>query len=117
MKNSIILIALIMFSYSCGEDPSATASTTSNNSIDSPSAKKDTATGVIADAASILAKTEVPVLCYHDIRNTKPGVYSVPIETFKQQMKTLADSGYKTITPDEYYAYLTRGASLPEKPV
>ena len=32
-------------------------------------------------------------------------------------MKALADSGYKTILPDDYYNYLVYGDPLPEKPV
>jgi peptidoglycan/xylan/chitin deacetylase (PgdA/CDA1 family) len=43
--------------------------------------------------------------------------YDVTLKQFKAQMKTLADSGYKTILPDQYYDYLTKGTPLPEKPV
>jgi peptidoglycan/xylan/chitin deacetylase (PgdA/CDA1 family) len=44
-------------------------------------------------------------------------VFLVPVAQFREQIKSLADSGYHTITPDEYYAYLTTGAPLPSKPV
>lgn len=78
---------------------------------------------VMADAATVLSRKEVPILCYHDIRNFRPGEsermksYVVPIQSFKDQIKMLADSGFHTITPDQYYAYLTTGAPLPPKPV
>jgi len=78
---------------------------------------------VITDAAAILNKLQVPVLCYHQLRDFKPSDsktakdYIVPVDHFKEQMKLLADSGYHTILPDQLYEYLTRGAALPEKPV
>lgn len=76
----------------------------------------------IADAATIIARKEIPVLCYHQIRDWKTGdsksakEYIVPVELFKAQLKILADSGYHTILPDQLYDYLTTGAPLPPKP-
>ncbi|HYE55536.1 MAG TPA: polysaccharide deacetylase family protein [Chitinophagaceae bacterium] len=78
---------------------------------------------VAADATAILAKEQVPVLCYHRLRAWKPNekesmkAYIVPIENFKAQIKMLADSGYHAITPAEYYDYLLYGKALPAKPV
>jgi peptidoglycan/xylan/chitin deacetylase (PgdA/CDA1 family) len=77
----------------------------------------------VADAKTILSRKQVPILCYHQIRNWKPTDgkvgkdYIVEIQNFKDQMKMLADSGYHTILPDQLYAYLNTGAPLPEKPV
>lgn len=77
----------------------------------------------IATAAEILAKKEVPILCYHNIRDWKESDsktmrdYIVPINTFKEQMKMLADSGYKTILPEQLYNYLLNGVEIPEKSV
>ncbi len=76
-----------------------------------------------ADAATILARKQVPILCYHQVRNWierdgKVGKdYIVPIQNFKDEMKMLADSGYHTILPDQLYAYLNTGAKLPNKPI
>jgi peptidoglycan/xylan/chitin deacetylase (PgdA/CDA1 family) len=87
--------------------------------------KIDSAASVIkiADAADILARKEVPVLCYHQISN-EIGSGSklakdviVPVSVFRAQIKMLADSGYHTILPDQLYNYLTTGAALPDKPV
>lgn len=77
----------------------------------------------IADATTVLSRTQVPVLCYHRLREWKPNekasmkAYIVPVANFKAQIKMLADSGYHAITPDEYYAYLAFGKPLPSKPV
>jgi peptidoglycan/xylan/chitin deacetylase (PgdA/CDA1 family) len=77
----------------------------------------------IADAKTILARKQVPVLCYHQVRDWKSTDskaakdYIIPIATFKEHMKMLADSGYKTILPDQYYDYLNNGTPLPEKPI
>jgi len=76
-----------------------------------------------ADAATITARPQVPILCYHQIRDWRAkdskGAkdYIVPVEQFKAQIKMLADSGYHTILPDQLYAYLTTGAALPSKPI
>jgi peptidoglycan/xylan/chitin deacetylase (PgdA/CDA1 family) len=74
----------------------------------------------VADVATILSKKEVPILCYHNIRYGSPAKlmsYTVTPAAFAAQMKILSDSGYKTILPDELYAYLVHGTQLPEKPV
>ena len=77
----------------------------------------------VANAATILARKQVPILCYHQIRNWKAGDgpmtkdYTVETQNFKDQMKMLADSGYNTILPDQLYAYLNEGATLPKKPI
>ena len=73
--------------------------------------------------ATILSKKEVPILCYHHIRNLRVSEsatmknYSVPPEAFAEQMKTLSDSGYQTISPDQLYEYLVYDGKLPPKPI
>ncbi|UFH54737.1 polysaccharide deacetylase family protein [Spirosoma sp. KNUC1025] len=77
----------------------------------------------IADAATILARPQVPILCYHQVRDWRASDsksakdYIIPVAAFKEQMQMLADSGYHTVLPDQLYAYLTTGAPLPPKPV
>ncbi len=77
----------------------------------------------IDPATTILARKQVPILCYHQIRDYRPTDsktardYIVPPAAFKEQMKALADSGYKTILPEELYAYLAAGIPVPEKAV
>jgi peptidoglycan/xylan/chitin deacetylase (PgdA/CDA1 family) len=77
----------------------------------------------IAEPGTILKRPQVPILCYHRLRDYRSTdgagakTYIVPATVFRKQIKMLADSGYHSITPDQYYSYLTTGASLPEKPV
>jgi peptidoglycan/xylan/chitin deacetylase (PgdA/CDA1 family) len=85
--------------------------------------QEDSGSKKAASAAEILARPQVPILCYHQIRNWtatdgKMGKdYIVPIAEFKSQMKMLADSGYHTILPDQLYDYLVYGKKLPKKPI
>jgi len=77
----------------------------------------------IENVTAILSKKEVPVLCYHHIRNSRAGEsasmksYSVSPAAFAEQMKALYDSGYRTVLPGELYNYLVHDAKLPPKPV
>ena len=114
------LITILFFVASCSNG------TTQKETAKNEPAKDTTSSpqpAKIADVATILSKKEVPVLCYHHIREAKPGQsetlksYSVSPESFAQQMKALKDSGYQTILPDDLYNYLTHGAKLPPKPV
>ena len=79
--------------------------------------------GSVPRPSVILGKKQVPILCYHQIRDWKPTDskiskdYIVPPVAFAAQMRMLADSGYHTITPDQLYSYLISGARLPEKPI
>ncbi|WP_205504470.1 polysaccharide deacetylase family protein [Rufibacter psychrotolerans] len=76
-----------------------------------------------ATAAAILSRKQVPILCYHQIRewtsrDGKVGKdYIVKPAEFRAQMKMLADSGYHTILPDQLQDYLTKGTPLPPKPI
>ncbi len=104
-----------------GTDSTANAQASSPETGTTPKA----ATGDIkvADAKTVLARKQVPILCYHQVRNWKPTDgkvgkdYIVEIQNFKDQIKMLADSGYHTILPDQLYAYLNTGAPLPSKPI
>jgi peptidoglycan/xylan/chitin deacetylase (PgdA/CDA1 family) len=77
----------------------------------------------MADMATILARKEVPVLCYHNIRNFRPGEsdrmksYTVTPAAFAEQMKALSDSGYQTVLPEQLYDHLLYGTALPPKPI
>lgn len=79
--------------------------------------------GQASNSAAIMARKQVPILCYHQIRDWRPKDsknakdYIVQIAEFKKHIKMLADSGYHAILPDQLYAYLTTGAALPKKPI
>jgi peptidoglycan/xylan/chitin deacetylase (PgdA/CDA1 family) len=114
----ISLFAIVLFFYleSCQQSAAKRPSQpfTHQNTVSS-------APPSIADAATIMSRKQVPILCYHHIKNLSASQltndYEVSADAFKQQMKILADSGYHSITPEQLYDYLTTGASLPEKPV
>jgi peptidoglycan/xylan/chitin deacetylase (PgdA/CDA1 family) len=118
--NGFIATFYILFIVSCSQGPAKKETAkqeAEKNTVDS------VATKPVADLATILSKKEVPVLCYHHIREAKPGQsetmksYSVSPESFALQMKALKDSGYETILPGQLYEYLVHGAALPAKPV
>lgn len=100
-----------------------TTSTASTSQQPSTAKAVDISKVKVADAKTILARKQVPVLCYHQIRDWKPTDsktskdYIVPIAVFKAQMKMLADSGYHTILADQLYDYLNNGTALPSKPI
>jgi peptidoglycan/xylan/chitin deacetylase (PgdA/CDA1 family) len=80
-------------------------------------------TGPPASAAVILARSRVPVLCYHQIRNWQPsdtpaaGTIITPPERFTDQIAALARAGHHGISPDQLLAYLQHGVPLPSRPV
>jgi len=100
------------------QEGSATAAT-----AEAPGKPVDVTKVKVADAKTILARKQVPILCYHQIRDWKPKDsqtakdYITPIATFKGHMKMLADSGYHTILLDQLYDYLNNGTPLPSKPI
>jgi len=85
--------------------------------------KSNPPASAIPRASEILAKKQVPILCYHQIRDWKvtdskiSRDYIVPPAAFAAQMRMLSDSGYHTITPDQLYGYLIAGKRLPSKPI
>ena len=115
MKLKRLAIVIIFISSCTSADQTKSKNNGNKNITDTVTQKP------IADLATILSKKEVPVLCYHHIRNFTAGGrligYEVTPTAFAAHMKALADSGYKTILPDDLYEYLVHGASLPPKPV
>jgi peptidoglycan/xylan/chitin deacetylase (PgdA/CDA1 family) len=121
-KNRVPFITLLMvIFYSCdlGTPPLSQKVTAAITDKASPSVKSSHT----FTAKDVLAHKQVPILCFHRIRQWRPTDsksmkdYIVPVETFREEIKMLADSGYKTILPDQLYAYLTAGAPIPAKSV
>ncbi len=130
MKYSLFtIIATSVFFFTSCQSESSTGTSSVTDSTANTTTKTATTAPVdvskikVADAKTILARKQVPILCYHQVRNWKPTDgkvgkdYIVEIQNFKDQMKMLADSGYHTILPDQLYAYLNTGAALPSKPI
>ncbi|CAH0296757.1 Poly-beta-1,6-N-acetyl-D-glucosamine N-deacetylase [Pedobacter sp. Bi27] len=125
---TLITAGVILFA-SCQSKSQTENSAAKDSTAQNSEAAASTGTPVdvskikVADAKTILARKQVPILCYHQVRNWKVTDgkvgkdYIVEIQNFKDQMKMLADSGYHTILPDQLYAYLNTGAALPSKPI
>ncbi len=115
-----ILMSILMISCSSNES-------TNNKKIPNADTGKLAADtnnkNQIAGPEIIVAKKEVPILCYHRIRNFLPREsermkgYVVTPSAFADQMKSLADSGFQTISSDQLHDYLAYGASIPPKPI
>jgi len=129
-----IIAAAVIFTAGCQSKSQTStgatdkvAATTGEETATAPADAQTPAVDVskikVADAKTILARKQVPILCYHQVRNWKPTDgkvgkdYIVEIQNFKDQVKMLADSGYHSILPDQLYAYLNTGAPLPSKPI
>lgn len=118
MKNCFPVLAAI-FLWSCTNSNPASTTAVSNSDSKSEAKKTDSAAAnrTPADAATIMARPQVPILCYHHIREGQArNEYEVSVAAFKAQMKALADSGYHTVLPEQLYNYLVYGDPLPPKP-
>lgn len=123
---SKLIVTACLALAACTLSPNSNNVSVASKDATAPAAKTAAADApgtTIPPASVVLARKEVPILCYHQIRDWKPTDsrsakdYIMPIADFKAQMKMLHDSGYHTILPDQLYAYLTTGAALPSKPV
>lgn len=120
LRAIILTLFIGLFSTACS-NPQTKEKTTKNTS--NTEIKEDTIKQEPADAKAIMAKREVPVLCYHQIRNNLANDSKrahddiISPDKFREHIKMLADSGYHTILPDQLYNYLVFNAKLPEKPI
>jgi len=72
-----------------------------------------------ATGFSNLHLKQVPVLCYHNIKDDplRENLLTISTTHFGEQLKMLYDSGYHTILPEQLIAYLQTGKELPAKPI
>lgn len=59
----------------------------------------------------------VPVLMYHSISYEKNNDLRVPKELFDEEMKYIKDNGYRALTLDELYMYISNNQPAPPKSV
>ncbi len=91
---------------------------TQNDSIENPADQEVHAMEESRNTTTeILAKKQVPILCYHRIEYGRNDEYTVTPATFEAHMKILADSGFRSINPGQLYDYLVFNKEIPEKPV
>lgn len=113
----------ILSAVSCKQQEKKTSENPVDTTATTQKQRKNARPQPVSDAATILARPQVPILCYHQIRDWAASDskmardYIVPVEAFKSHLKLLADSGYHTVLPDQLYDYLATGEPLPSKPV
>ncbi len=118
---SVFLIVFVLFITGCSEVLVPVPEVNAKVSITTKPVIKATPDTVTAIAAAVMSRKQVPILCYHQLREWRPKDskvakdYIVPPGKFAAQLKMLADSGYTTVLPDELMVYLNQGASLPPK--
>ena len=123
MNKKIIAISMLLFGIAfsgCKHSAASTDQKTDSTKVEvqnTVAMKDEPSKQTPNSAAQILAKQEVPVLCYHRIADGRKDEYSVSPATFEAHMKVLADSGYHSILPNQLYDYLVYNKSLPAKPV
>ncbi len=119
----LFLLSLLFSQCRNADNQSAEAQTKQTDTIIPVKAVEEKKNRLMADAQTIIDRKQVPILCYHQVRDWKSTDskrardYIVPVAAFRAQMKILGDSGYQTILPDQLYNYLAYGDPLPEKPV
>lgn len=122
MKNSLFTFLTGFFLFtSCFSEPSKIkkeATVEVNQQLKKAPQKK-----LMANSALIFSKKEVPILCYHNIRNFRDDqsenikAYTVKPAAFVAQMKALSDKGFHTVLPNQLYEYLVHDGPLPPKPI
>ncbi|MGY3053407.1 peptidoglycan/xylan/chitin deacetylase (PgdA/CDA1 family) [Pedobacter sp. UYEF25] len=127
LKHPVYLISVSLLFGACGHVPKELSA--KKTGIATAAAKNkalrlsESGHRVKADAKTILARKEVPVLCYHQIRNALPIDSKraqndiISPDNFRKHIKMLADSGFHSILPDQLYDYLAFGVKLPEKSI
>nr|WP_315145042.1 polysaccharide deacetylase family protein [uncultured Flavobacterium sp.] len=114
------IVIVLLFLVGCQSKPEASKKEVI---LEQNKVKKEVPKKEINRLEQILSKPEVPILCYHRIRNFESSdgpnmrVYSVTPSAFAEQMKALSDNGFHTILPDQLKEYLLYNAKLPSKPV
>lgn len=75
------------------------------------------------DAGQILARSTVPVLCFHQLREFRSGDSATakriitPPAIFEEQLRALRDGGYSPVEGSQVVDHVERGTRLPERPV
>lgn len=123
MNNAFKLLCTSVFLILGCQQPASYHTATPPSVKENQGATKNTTKRSVASPVDVIARKQVPILCYHQLRDWKPTDskrakdYIVPEAVFRAQIKLLSDSGYTTVLPDQLMNYLKFGDPLPEKPV
>lgn len=117
MKNGIIYLLIFLLFTACSGTNAKQPETIMVKDSVAPKEAADSSVDAIQE------RKDIPVLCYHQIRELRTSDskraqdYIVPPAVFAAQMKMLSDSGFNVILPDQLYAYLKYGKSIPNRSV
>lgn len=128
----LLMLGLSACSTSAGTESQVVPQVTGNAASAGPQASAGTSPTSPTPTASptpavsnaqIIARSTVPVLCYHQISTptSSDGAYAASItispKLFTEQLTALRKAGYHSISPQQLRAHLLTGAALPAKPV
>ena len=77
--------------------PAEAGQSQDNGHASSPTNSSDTIPTASVTAAEKYTGTVIPILMYHEV-TSGPNNLFVPVERFREQMRYLAESGYRTVT-------------------
>lgn len=124
MKNKTVAFLLAIFLIAaCQQKKNAPPAVAKPSATPQPITKVVVPPKTMASAATIVARKEVPILCYHNIKEfteqagAMTKTYTVKPLNFAAQMKAIHDAGYHSILPQQLYNYLAYGDKLPTKPI
>lgn len=109
MKRFLVFVLTVFFLSKCEK--------TGTRASCAMPAEIKTASDTLIPPGKIDKRKEVPVLCYHNFMENTSTDVTLSRNAFDEQIRSLSDSGYHTILPDQLYQYLTRGTSLPAMPI
>ncbi len=71
------------------------------------------------EAVSTLTKEtrQLPILMYHSVLNSRKGAYIISEKQFENDLQTLMQLGYQTVSASQVIAYAEGRGTLPEKPI
>ncbi|RBY77656.1 hypothetical protein DQ238_14735 [Geodermatophilus sp. TF02-6] len=109
----------------CSADRSAApqAATTTPSSAPPTTSPAPPAPPTPGTPQEVLARSTVPVLCFHQLREFRPddGAYArsiiTPPAVFTAQLQALRDAGYTPVTAPALVDHLEYGTGLPDRPV
>jgi peptidoglycan/xylan/chitin deacetylase (PgdA/CDA1 family) len=75
------------------------------------------AAATLGGTAIPAGKMIMPILLYHHVSDKIGGRYSIPVQTFREQMETLKKAGYTTISISQAAEAIRSGGTLPAQPI
>jgi peptidoglycan/xylan/chitin deacetylase (PgdA/CDA1 family) len=101
--------------------PAATATLRAQKTATATSTPTPTAASTATLGPGMVSVTagrlQAPILMYHRVSNKGGSRYTLPVESFRQQMQYLHDEGYQTLTVTQFADALRDGGAIPKKPV